>query len=495
FKSKSFKMRNSNYLTKSSVIYRSCAALMLVAFCSFNSMAQLNYTRTTFTGSYASIAGTAAGVTGDDAWIGSIPIGFSFTYNAIAYTTLSVNTNGWLSFTALTYDAANTNMSTTTTNAVLAPWWDDLSSSSIQYLTTGSVGSRIFTMQWVSLSYYTTSTRTINYQVKLYETSNVIEFWYGTVSGTNANGYSSESASIGIKNQTGGLGNFIDAVSGSNQIYNGTLTAGQWPTRNYRFTPGAPTAIAAGTYNVGTGQTYVTLTEAVADINHRGVSGAVTLNLTDATYIDKTAGGNEMFPIVFGPVAGTSATNTVTITGNAADLRYAGSIAGSWGNGTTAGTMFATTAEPILGLCGMDYLTVNNIKLTALTGIVYYTNTGTPTRVDRGLAVQNAGAINGATNNNFNNITITLDRTNTSTLAIDQGNSTVPTSAAGANSTNKYKDLIIKNTQKGISLGGNASFPDIGCEIGTAVCTNFNTIGDPATANDIGNTTTATFGI
>jgi hypothetical protein len=351
-------------------------------------------------------------------------------------------------------------------------------------------------MQWVSLSYFSTSTRTINYQVKLYETTNVIEFWYGAISGTNANGNgASESASIGIENQTGGPGNFIDAISGSNQIFSGTLNGGQWPTQNYRFTPGAPTAIATGTYNVGVGQTYTTLTEAVADINHRGISGAITLNLTDATYTDKVAGGAETFPIVFGTVTGTSVTNTITITGNGADLRYAGSVAGSWGNGSASGTMFGTGGEPILGVCGTDFLTVNNIKLTALTAVVYGTGTGTPTRVDRGLAVQNSGAVNGATNNNFNNITITLDRTNTSTMAIDQGLSTTPTSAAGANSTNKYKDLIIKNTQKGISLGGNATFPDIGCEIGTAVCTNFNTIGDPATANDIGNTTTASYGI
>ena len=96
---------------------------------------------------------------------------------------------------------------------------------------------------------------------------------------------------------------------------------------------------------MGTGQTYTTLTEAVADINHRGISGLIVLNLTDATYTDKVAGGNETFPVVFATVSGTSAVNTITLNGNGADLRYAGAPAGSWNNGSATGTMFGTTAE------------------------------------------------------------------------------------------------------------------------------------------------------
>ena len=57
-------------------------------------------------------------------------------------------------------------------------------------------------------------------------------------------------------------------------------------------------AVAGGTYNVGVGQTYPSLSEAVADLNHRGISGAVSLNLTDAVYDTTVAGGNNIFPIV-----------------------------------------------------------------------------------------------------------------------------------------------------------------------------------------------------
>ncbi|MFN0203237.1 MAG: hypothetical protein ACKVTZ_17045, partial [Bacteroidia bacterium] len=489
-----------------------CLFFVLAAWVT-GAQAQLNtlMTRSTFTGTYTPITGTiATAAQGDDFTQAGVPIGFSFSYLGTAYTTVNVCSNGWANFAASTTSAGNGGLGTTTApNGTMALWWDDMNSSSVQYLTTGTPGSQVFTIQWTSLSFFSGSTRTINYQLKLYEGTNVIEFWYGTVSGTNLLASASESASIGIENTTGGPGNFIDATSGSSYIYNGTRNSGQWPAQNYRFTPAAPTAIAAGTYNVGAGQTYTTLTEAVADINHRGVAGAVVLNLTDAAYIDRTIGGAETFPVVFGPVVGVSATNTVTIQGNGADLRYAGSVSGSWGNGSASGTMFATLGEPILGLCGMDYLTVNNLSLTAAFGAstAYGINTGTPTRVDRGIAVQNCGAANiapvfvqanpGAQNNTFTNISITLDRNNTSTMAIDQGNSTTPSAATGANSTNIYKNLTIKNSHKGISLGGNATWPDIACEIGTTACSTFNTIGDPATANDLGlsTLTTAAYGI
>lgn len=64
----------------------------------------------------------------------------------------------------------------------------------------------------------------------------------------------------------------------------------------------------AGTYNIGTSQTYPTITAALTDLNLLGVSGAVIFELTDATYST-----NETFPIVINAIQGASATNTITI--------------------------------------------------------------------------------------------------------------------------------------------------------------------------------------
>ena len=63
----------------------------------------------------------------------------------------------------------------------------------------------------------------------------------------------------------------------------------------------------SGTYTVGAGQDYETLTAAVSDLNTNGVSGAVVFELTDAGYISET------FPITINEITGASSTNTVTI--------------------------------------------------------------------------------------------------------------------------------------------------------------------------------------
>ena len=130
---------------------------------------------------------------------------------------------------------------------------------------------------------------------------------------------------------------------------------GDWPSYNFRFTPGIPTTIAAGTYNVGVGQTYNSLTQAVADVNHRGITGAVTLNLTDAQYDTTAANGSNIFPI-FVATPNSSATNLLTIskTGAPATLAYRGSNVAASGAGYGTGVSTNAldhTQIPFLGVC------------------------------------------------------------------------------------------------------------------------------------------------
>jgi hypothetical protein len=63
-----------------------------------------------------------------------------------------------------------------------------------------------------------------------------------------------------------------------------------------------------GTYNVGVGQTYTTITAAMADLGIKEVTCPVTFVLTDATY-----SASETFPITVNPIQGASAVNTITI--------------------------------------------------------------------------------------------------------------------------------------------------------------------------------------
>ncbi|MGL5890018.1 MAG: hypothetical protein ACRC3B_09035, partial [Bacteroidia bacterium] len=228
-----------------------CKSLLLLAAFIISAtavQAQLAMTRSVFNGTYTPIVGgTTSTATGDDAFQQNIPVGFSFTYLGTPYTQFSVSTNGWMSFSNLaSFNAFSPDLYGTGTNGVLAPWWDDLTTSAIVYQTTGTPGTQVCTIQWTSLSYYFTSTRTINYQVKLYEATGVIEFCYGAAPTGTLN--TSESATIGIKSVTGGNGQYIDAVTGSSFTGNSSIQSDRWPSYNFRFTPGAPTPLAAGTY-------------------------------------------------------------------------------------------------------------------------------------------------------------------------------------------------------------------------------------------------------
>src|SRR5204863_4362698 len=74
-------------------------------------------------------------------------------------------------------------------------------------------------------------------------------------------------------------------------------------------TPSSYTIIPSisGSFNVGTGQTYTTLTAAIAYLNSKTISGPVVFNLTSTSY-----SGSETFPITINANPGSSATNTVT---------------------------------------------------------------------------------------------------------------------------------------------------------------------------------------
>ncbi len=429
--------------------------------------AQVNYNRSTFTGTYTPITtgggALTAGATGDGVYTNGLPIGFSFDYNGTGYTTFGVSTDGFMSFTATSNSATNANLFTTSApNAVIAPWWDDLSTNavgtnpagSILYQTTGAPGSQVLTVQWTVSSYWSASSgqpRLLNFQVKLYEATGEIELWYGDAIGTAFN--TSESASIGLESATGGNGQYLDAVTGSRFTSNGTLQSDRWPAYNFRFIPGSAAPVAAGTYNVGVGQTYRNLNEAVADLNLRGVNGAVTLNLTDAQYDVTPAGGSHIFPILLGPVSGSSATNTITITksGAPAVITWEGALGSSGALGNQASTTAVTgsNVDPILGLVGADHVTIENVTLLGPSGSL----------VDHGIGLYNSSATDGATNNIIQNVTVQMNRGNTGSRGFRMNTGTTPSAASGANSNNTFRNFTIRNVYAGIEFSGNGTSP------------------------------------
>lgn len=215
---------------------------------------------------------------------------------------------------------------------------------------------------------------------------------------------------------------------------------------------------------------YATLTAAINDLNLNGVgAGGVAFNV---------AAGSTL----------TEDTPCITTSGTAANqIIFQKSGAGA--NPILRPTGGTGTADFGICLAGADYVTFDGIDVTINTG----------SAVEYGFLVRNLGQIDGATNNTIKNTAITLNRTNTSSVGILQtisstGGGTTPTSLTGANSTNKFYNLTIQNVYNGVYLLGNSSFPDDGAEVGVTGAVTQNFIG-AATANDIGNGTSQTWGI
>jgi hypothetical protein len=201
------------------------------------------YIISTSSAGMTALSGGSPGPSGNDQHIDA-GIGFTFRYLGVDYIEARINTNGWISLNLSGSDQDSDNnlqlYNTSAPTTVIAPWWDDLladNSSSISFMTQGTSPERIFTVEWKNvLSYSQDATARLNFQVKLHESSNDIEFLYDNVSsGTHS---VNEGASIGIKDAIGGPGNFIEPGSGTTNLMVGCLLSNlDWPAVNYKFSP------------------------------------------------------------------------------------------------------------------------------------------------------------------------------------------------------------------------------------------------------------------
>lgn len=178
--------------------------------------------------SYSSISSTGSAIgswrnngaySQDDNRSEATNIGFDFWYNGDRYTQFNVSTNGYVDFSSSTANGGPTTgafgysnaafTNTTATNRTypaLAPFYDDMMAqggiealgNSIKYLMTGTAPNRVLTIEWINMAVYGNTTPSLNFQVKLYETTGVIEYIYGTMTqGTHTFSYT-----CGINSQT-----------------------------------------------------------------------------------------------------------------------------------------------------------------------------------------------------------------------------------------------------------------------------------------------------
>jgi hypothetical protein len=183
--------------------------LVLLSNSSIKSQSLSSYNFSIDSGTFTPLTGaTVAWSTGsgDNVTLSILPIGFNFTFGlptSATYSQFCLNSNGWIGLTSQTVpnlvSYATPNMQSTNF-PIIAPLWGDLNignGGKISYQTSGIVGNRILTIEWLKMKWYwAASSPSISLQAKLYEATGTIEFIYNQETGNPTN----NSASIGIGN-------------------------------------------------------------------------------------------------------------------------------------------------------------------------------------------------------------------------------------------------------------------------------------------------------
>ncbi len=238
--------------------------IMLLAL-SIHSSAQLNYLFSSSSRPYVPVTGgIAPHLISDyvkweveDEGLARIPIGFTFNYDHKDYTEANVSVNGFITlgtFFSTYYNIryflnslARGPYSYPGERPVIAPFWDDLvipDTLSLVYKTTGHAPFRVFTIEWKKAKWvYESLAPVLSIELKLYETTNVIEFQYKDEGSLPDPRYAY--ASIGITSSYNNRG-FISLQSTSSHPEISLLKANDSlsikPANNqlYTFTPAKP---------------------------------------------------------------------------------------------------------------------------------------------------------------------------------------------------------------------------------------------------------------
>lgn len=109
-------------------------------------------------------------------------IGFTFGYCGNEYTSISIATKGYIAMGGSVANSA-TPLSSGASNFVISPLGGNLvaqSGSTIRTQLTGTAPNRVFTVQWRNFRWSGATGDSYNFQLKLYESSNAVQFVYGS---------------------------------------------------------------------------------------------------------------------------------------------------------------------------------------------------------------------------------------------------------------------------------------------------------------------------
>ena len=183
-------------------------------------------------------------------------IGFTVVYDGINYTQFKMSSNGFISLGAaniLSLASNDFSIGNPTARPIIAPLWDDLdganpAGSNASYEVTGTAPNRVLTVEWRNWEWdYASTSAVLSFQVKIYETTGVIQFVYRQ----EATGISNGSASIGIGSAFGsGAGSFLNVSSVAVPTASSTVSTTSISTKpatgqTYTFTPPTCPAVSS----------------------------------------------------------------------------------------------------------------------------------------------------------------------------------------------------------------------------------------------------------
>ncbi len=134
-----------------------------------------------------------------------LPIGFTFHFNGYDFDRFAINANGWISlgtssltpsvdinstssYTPISSTATNTPSYLRSRIAALGCDLGGQTGSELSYLTIGTAPNRVLVVQWKNYRKYGAAGDSYNFQIRLYETTNVVEIVYGTMTNNTTSG-------------------------------------------------------------------------------------------------------------------------------------------------------------------------------------------------------------------------------------------------------------------------------------------------------------------
>jgi hypothetical protein len=201
-----------------------------------------------------------------------------------------------------------------------------------------------------------------------------------------------------------------------------------------------------GSYTVGAGGNYTTIGAAITAYQSSCLAGAVTFNLTDATY-----GAGETFPLTINAHSDASAVNTLTIK-----------------PATGVNTVVSGTGAAIFKLNGAKYVTIDGSNNGTTTRNLSLTNTSTGDGTSS-IWIQSTGAAAGASNVTVKNANLSNgNNSNSNTFGVFFGGDDNDNVTIQNNTVSKANYGIYVFGTGGTSTGGNDNLVISGNTIGSS---------------------------